>query len=140
MGRKEKREEKKIKVKKTEKIFVVVIFLVAIVIGIIGIIKMPVNVKNNGSGLVENSDGKENIVCYSLEKDEKTNTIKILFTIKSDIGVKKVELPDGSEYEYNNDKEVKLDYIVERNGEYIINIKEKDEKITQEKIEITAIS
>ena len=79
-------------------------------------------------------------IYYSLEKDEIENNIKILFSIKSDNGIKKVELPDGSVQEYNNENEVKIEYIVDRNGKYIIQITDSKDNVERKSVEITAIS
>ncbi len=134
MKRYKKKKNKKINKKK------VLIVIIGLLI-IISVIFQFCLKKSGNDDLKENDqqvfDGK---IFYVLEKDDLTNHVKISFTIKSDNGIKKVFLPDGSFMDYDNQNQVKFEYTVDRNGEYFIQVIDSDGNIGKESIEITAIS
>lgn len=137
MSRREIRESQKRKRKLRVIIFLIILILMII---IISFGKFKKQGTGSGDKKVIDTSVLEEQIYYSLIEDEDQNNIKILFTIKSNDGIRKVALPDGSIHEYDNEKEVKIDYVVERNGEYIIQVTDSNGTVAQKNIKVTVIN
>ena len=82
---------------------------------------------------------KETKMSYEILENSSDNTVIISLIVKSESGIKQIELPNGTVQYFNGDKEATIEYTVNKNANYTFKVTDLDGNITKKIINVSKL-
>lgn len=120
--------------KNDDKVWVIIAILLVLLIGGAFVANKIINNKKA-------QESKENKIYVS--KDVTSNedgTVSVVVKVKSKVGIKSVELEDGTVMNFNGKKEVKVEFKADENRDYKLIITDVNGKKTTKKVSISGVN
>ena len=120
--------------KNDDKIWVIIAILLVLLIGGAFLANKIINNKKTAASNTNKIYVSKNVTS----NDDGTVTVKV--KIKSKVGIKTVELEDGTVMNYNGKKQVELEFVADENKEYKLIITDVNGKETTKKLSISGVN
>lgn len=124
-----------------KKIAIILVVFLLLLVAIFAIVK-NMNKDDEVTTDIATIRGRESLeakISYETLEDNLNNTVTINLIAKSESGIKQVELPNGTVQYFNGEKEVTIQYTVDKNSDYTFKVIDLDGNIAEKTINISKI-